>query len=201
MRLALTMYNRHEDGALMGQETRVITAEELLRMRDDGWKYELVAGRLLKMTPPGGVHGAVAVRLGAAIAAFVDVNRLGIVFVETGFKLANNPDTVRGPDVAVVVRNRIPATGIPKGYWQGAPDLAVEVLSPDDLRSEISEKIEQYLETGARQVWVVEPSARRVTVYRPGASPQVLCETDTLDGGDLLPGFEYPIARVFAFDV
>lgn len=185
----------------MGQETRVITAEELLRMRDDGWKYELVAGRLLKMTPPGGVHGAVAVRLGAAIAAFVDVNRLGIVFVETGFKLANNPDTVRGPDVAVVVRNRIPATGIPKGYWQGAPDLAVEVLSPDDLRSEISEKIEQYLETGARQVWVVEPSARRVTVYRPGASPQVLCETDTLDGGDLLPGFEYPIARVFAFDV
>lgn len=185
----------------MGQETRVITAEELLRMRDDGWKYELVAGRLLRMTPPGGVHGAVAVRLGAAIAAFVDEHRLGIVFVETGFKLANNPDTVRGPDVAVVVRNRIPATGIPKGYWQGAPDLAVEVLSPDDLRSEISEKIEQYLETGARQVWVVEPSVRRVTVYRPGASPQVLSETDTLDGGDLLPGFEYPIARVFAFDV
>jgi Uma2 family endonuclease len=200
MPLATTMYNRCEDGA-MAQQTRAITADELLRMPDDGYKYELVAGRLVKMTPPGTLHGVVALRLGAAILSYVDQHGLGVVLVESGFKLASNPDTVRGPDVSFVVRSRVQAEGIPRGYWRGAPDLAVEVLSPDDVRSEISAKIEQYLETGVRQVWFVEPSARRVTVYRPDASPQVLSETDTLNGGDLLPGFEYPVARLFAFDV
>ena len=184
----------------MAQETRVITAEEFFWMPHDGHKYELVEGKLLKMTPPGAEHGVVALRLGAAVGAYVDQHRLGVVLVESGFRLETDPDTVRGPDVSFVVRSRIPAGGIPKAFWPGAPDLAVEVMSPDDVRSEVEEKIEQYLATGVRQVWFVEPSKRRVTVHRPDVAPQILSESDTLDGGDLLPGFRYPLSRLFAFD-
>src|SRR5688572_4499350 len=188
------MYNSDENGAAMAQETRVITADELFRM-PDGDKYELVGGRLRKMTPPGSIHGVVEIRLGAALANHVDENHLGVVFAgDTGFKLASNPDTVRGPDVAFVARSRVPAGGIPVAYWPGAPDLAVEVLSPSETRSEIDEKIEEYLRGGTRQVWVVDPARRRVTIHRPNGAPQLLSEADTLEGADLLPGFRYPLS-------
>jgi Uma2 family endonuclease len=185
----------------MAQEIRAVTADELFRMPDDGYKYELVAGRLRKMTPAGSLHGLVGMRLAMALGAHVEQHRLGVMFgADTGFKLTSDPDTVRAPDVAFVTRARIPAGGVPITYWRGAPDLAVEVMSPTDVRSEIDEKIEQYLGTGVRQVWFVEPSARRVTIHRPGTPPQVLSETDTLDGGDLLPGFSYQLARLFSLD-
>src|SRR5437867_11621007 len=121
MKFALTMYNSHGDRALMAQETRAITAEELFRIPDDGYKYELVAGRLRKMTPAGSLHGVVGMRLATTITDHVDRHRLGVTFAaDTGFKLASDPDTVRAPDVAFVARERIPATGIPTAYWQGA---------------------------------------------------------------------------------
>jgi Uma2 family endonuclease len=120
---------------------------------------------------------------------------------DTGFKLESDPDTVRAPDVAFIARDRIPAGGVPKAFWQYAPDLAAEVLSPSDRRSEVNEKISQYLRLGVKVVWFVEPSPRRVTIFRPGEPPQILGETDTLDGGDLLPGFCYPLARLFTFDL
>lgn len=187
----------------MAQETRTITAEELFRMPDDGFhRYELVAGRLRTMTPAGGLHGAITSRLNAALAVHVDQGRLGIVMTgEPGFTLESNPDTVRAPDIAFVARGRIPPDGIPNAFWRGAPDLAVEVLSPTDVRREVNEKIEQYLRVGVRQVWFVEPLPRRVTVHRPGQPPRVLHEADTLDGGDLLPGFSYPLSRLFSFDL
>jgi Uma2 family endonuclease len=186
----------------MAQETRAITADELFRMPDDGFhKYELVAGKLRTMTPAGSLHGVVGMRLAAAILVHVDQHRLGVVFAaDTGFKLASNPDTVRAPDIAFVSRARIPASGIPEAFWLGAPDLAVEVLSPTDVRSEVAEKIEEYIEAGVKQVWFVEPSERRLTIHRPGMRPQVLDEHDTLDGGDLLPGFQYPLSRLFSFE-
>jgi Uma2 family endonuclease len=185
----------------MAQETRAITADELLRMPDDGYKYELVAGRLRKMTPAGSLHGVVGMRLAIALGAYVDDNHLGVLFAaDTGFKLASNPDTVRAPDIAFVARERIPAGGIPTAYWPGAPDLAVEVLSPTDVRSEIDEKIDEYLRSGVRLVWFVNPFERRVTVHRPGKRPLVLEERDAVDGDDVLPGFSYPLVRLFAFD-
>jgi Uma2 family endonuclease len=186
----------------MAQETRALTADELFRMPDDGYhKYELVAGRLRAMTPAGSLHGAITMRLALAIGAHVEQHRLGVVFAaDTGFKLESAPDTVRAPDVAFVTRDRIPAGGLPKAYWPGAPDLAIEVLSPTDVRSEIDEKIEQYVETGVRQVWFVEPSARRVTIHQPNLGPQVLDERGTLAGADLLPGFQYPLSRLFSFE-
>ena len=185
----------------MAQETRAISADELLHMPDDGYKYELVAGRLRKMTPAGSLHGVVGMRLAIALGAYVDDQHLGVLFAaDTGFKLASNPDTVRAPDIAFVARERIPAGGIPTAYWPGAPDLAVEVLSPTDVRSEVDEKIDEYLRSGVRLVWFVNPFERRVTVHRPGKEPLVLEEHDSVDGRDVLPGFSYPLARLFAFD-
>ena len=184
----------------MVQQARTITAEELFRMRDDGFRYELVAGKLRKTAHAGALHGVIGSRLAAAIGVHVDQHRLGIVLgADTGFKLARDPDTVRAPDVAFVSRARIPASGIPIGYWSGPPDLVVEVLSPTDVRSEIAEKIAEYLQSGVRQVWFVDPAARRVTIHRPNAAPESLGESETLDAGEVLPGFRYPLSRLFDF--
>jgi Uma2 family endonuclease len=187
----------------MAEETRTLTADDLWHLPDDGFhRYELVEGRLLTMTPAGGLHGLVTSRLHAAVFTHVDERRLGVVMsADTGFKLESDPDTVRAPDVAFIARDRIPAGGIPKAFWQCAPDLAVEVMSPSDRRSDVNEKISQYLRLGVKVVWFVEPSPRRVTIFRPGESPRILGETDTLDGGDVLPGFRYPLSRLFTFDL
>src|SRR5712691_8497369 len=113
---ATTMYNESRNGVVMVQHARAITAEELFRMPDDGYRYELVAGRLRRMTPAGSLHGAIGWRLAAAIGSHVDEHRLGVVFgADTGFELARDPDTVRAPDVAFVSRARIPVAGIPTG--------------------------------------------------------------------------------------
>lgn len=187
----------------MAQQTRAITADELWRMPDDGYhRYELDRGRLVVMTPAGGLHGLVASRLHVALAIHVDAGRLGVVLsADTGFKLESDPDTLRAPDVAFIARDRIPATGVPLGFWSGAPDLVVEVLSASDVRSEVNDKIAQYLRLGVKLVWFVEPSPRRVTVHAPDRPPQVLHESDTLDGGELLPGFHYPLSKLFTIDL
>lgn len=186
----------------MAQETRTITAEDLFRMPDDGnHKYELVAGRLVTMTPAGGLHGAVGMRLGGALTAYVDEHRLGVVLnADTGFKLESDPDTVRAPDVSFVAQSRISASGLPTGYWQGPPDLAIEVLSPSDSRADLRAKVAEYLRLGVREVWFVEPVERQLTIHRPGETPRTVGEADTLEGGELLPGFRYPLARLFSFD-
>jgi Uma2 family endonuclease len=186
----------------MAQHTTVLTAEDLLRMPDDGLhKRELVAGRLVTMTPAGVQHGVVGTRLGAAMATHVDAHRLGFVCgPDTGFQLASDPDTVRSPDLSFVVRSRVSASGLPQGYWQGAPDLAVEILSPGDSRSELRAKIAEYLRLGAREVWFVEPAERRLTIHGAGQTPRVLGEADTLEGGSLLPGFRYALSRLFSFE-
>jgi Uma2 family endonuclease len=200
MPLAVTMYNSHGDQTVMAQAMRAITAEDLFRMPDDGYKYELVAGRLRKMTPAGALHGVIASRLHVALAVYAKRRRAGVICTaDTGFKLTSNPDTVRAPDVAFVSRARIPASGIPTGYWSGPPDLAVEVLSPTDVRSEIAEKIAEYLQSGVRQVWFVDTAPRRVTIHRPNAAPESLGELETLDGGEVLPGFRYQLSRLFDF--
>jgi Uma2 family endonuclease len=187
----------------MPQETRLVTADELFRMPDDRYhRYELVRGRLLTMTPTGSLHGLLVSRLSAVLTLYVEANRLGVVLTgDPGFHLERDPDTVRAPDVAFISRARIPAGGIPRSFWNGPPDLAVEVMSPDDRRSELKAKIAQYLSLGVREVWLVEPTPRRVIVHRAGEEPQVLHESDVLDGGSLLPGFEYSLTRHFSSEV
>ncbi|HEX8890423.1 MAG TPA: Uma2 family endonuclease [Pyrinomonadaceae bacterium] len=183
----------------MSTTIQPMTADELFLMQDDGFRYDLVKGELRKMSPAGGEHGILIGRLTGALAHFVEENDLGEVFgAETGFKLASNPDTVLGPDLAFVSNEKIPPTGIPVGYWQGAPDLPVEVISPGNTRREIEEKIEEYLAAGVSLVWIITPKRRTVTVHRANVEPVTLTQSDMLDGEDVLPGFNYEIARLFA---
>ncbi len=147
---------------------------------------------------PGAEHGWLDVRVAHHLVRHVEPHRLGAVVAEAGFVLAEDPPTVRAPDVAFVARQRVPAEGPPRGYWPGAPDLAVEIASPSNTVAEILDKVRDYLEAGARTVWVVEPRTRGVTVHVPGGEPRVLREADVLDGGEVLPGFRLQVAELFA---
>jgi len=155
------------------------------------------------MIPPGFLHGRITMTIGASIALHVQTHELGtVVAAETGFVLTRDPDTVRAPDVAFVRASR-PA-GPQRGYYPGAPDLAVEVLSPDDRPGYVREKVAEWLEAGTVAVWVVDPRKRTVTIHQSGRAPHengpapsVLGESDTLRGGDLLPGFELLVRELF----
>ena len=178
---------------------REVTAEELLRMPDDGFRYELVRGELRRMTPAGNVHGRVAMNIAWPLAQYVRAHDLGTVYAaETGFRLATDPDTVRAPDVAFVSRERIEAVGEVEGYWPGAPDLAFEVLSPNDSHVEVEEKVFDWLEAGTKMVLAVNPRRRSVTLYRSQSDITILTGTDVLDGGDVVPGFQLTLREIFA---
>jgi Uma2 family endonuclease len=178
---------------------RMMTAEEFEKLPSGRERYELVNGELITMTPAGFDHGAIVVNLTVALGQHVRARELGIVLgAETGFKLASQPDTVRAPDVAFVRRHRLPASGRPATYWSGAPDLAVEVLSPSDTVFEVDEKVAAWLAAGAAAVWVVSPRSRTIAVHRRATSPRVLAEQDTLDGEDVVPGFTLLVSEAFA---
>jgi Uma2 family endonuclease len=182
----------------MSTTTRPMTADELFMMKTDGFRHELVKGELRTMSPAGSEHGAIIINLTLPLAQHVKAHKLGVVFgAETGFKLAQHPDTVLAPDIAFVSRERIPQTGIPKTFWSGAPDLAVEVLSPGDTVKEVDEKVGEWLSAGATAVWVVNPKRKSVTVYRSLKDKRTLLEDDELEGQDVVPDFRYPVADIF----
>ena len=182
----------------MSTEAKLITAEELLEMPDDGFRYELINGELKKMSPAGREHGVIAALIVAALVQHVMRNKLGAVYAaETGFKLKTDPDLVRAPDAAFVRRERVAEVGEAAGYFPGAPDLAVEVVNPGDKVSEVEDKVETWLRFGASLVWVVSPRLRTVTVYRSRTSVSILTEGDTLEGGAVVPGFRCPVADLF----
>jgi len=183
----------------MSVTTRLVTAHELLRMPDDGFCYELINGELIKMPPPGSEHGFVCINAGALLRHHVRAKRLGVILGnDAGFQLTSNPDTVLGADVSFVRRSRVPAEGLPKGYWPGAPDLAVEVLSQWDTLKEAKEKAQSWLAAGALMVWIVNPGKRSVIVCRPGTSPVTVAEGDTLEGENVVAGFRCRVADLFA---
>ena len=178
--------------------TRPMTAEELLNMPDDGFRYELVRGDLRKMSPPGHVHGKYAMSIGASLAVHVKANGLGEVYAaETGFKLASNPDHVRAPDAAFVRRERAEAVGDAPGYFPGAPDLVIEVISPSDRYTEVDEKVADWLNAGAQAVVVVNPRVRVVRVHRSLTDVVTLTESDTLDVIDVVQGWQMPVREIF----
>ncbi len=153
------------------------------------------------MAPAGSEHGAVAFNLGRLPGNHVAEEGLGQVYAaETGFKIASAPDTVRAPDVAFVGRERVEATGKVTGYWPGAPDLAVEVVSPNDIHTEVTEKSLSWLNAGCRMVLVVDPGQRTVTVYRSLEDIRILRAeaVDVIDGGDVVPGWRLALAELFA---
>lgn len=182
----------------MSTTTRLMTAEELLQMPDDGFSYELVEGELRQMAPAGYEHGKIAMRLSLPLARHVEENDLGdVCTAETGFLLKTNPDTVRAPDISFISRHRVNEVGDTKGYGRGAPDLAVEVISPSDKVSAVEEKVQEWLDAGCKLVWVVSPKLHTVTAYRSLTDIETLTENDSLDGGDVVPGFGYPVAALF----
>ena len=160
-------------------------------------RCELIYGELVMMSPAGAEHGFVAGRIFRFLAEFVEQHQLGAAFAaETGFRIESNPDLVRAPDASFVRKDRLLA-GFPKGYVDGVPDLAVEVISPGDTRRAVSEKTNLWLAHGTRSVWVADPSQQTIAVHRVGQQPAVLRFGDTLKDELLLPGFALSIGRIF----
>jgi len=174
------------------------TAEDLLRLPDDGHRYELVRGELRQMTPSGYAHGVVVGNLTGSLGQHVRAHHLGqICGAETGFRIARDPDTVRAPDIAFIRHARRGREPLPEGFFEGAPDLAVEVLSPRDTVFDVEEKIAAWIDAGCAMVWVVNMKRHSVSVHQAGGPVHVLTEGETLDGGALLPGFTLPVEEIF----
>ncbi len=175
------------------------TAQELLRLSTDpSHRHELQKGMLTSIPFAGYEHGNLTMALGSRIHRFADENDLGVTFAAgTGFLLEENPDTVRAPDIAFIHKQRLPGGKPPQGYFPGAPDLAVEVVSPNDSAAYVQDKVQEWLRHGTKLVWVVEPKTQTVTIYRADGSATVLQSDDTLTGEDVLPGFRYDLKSLF----
>jgi len=174
-----------------------VTAERLLATPGLG-RCELVRGELILMTPAGFEHGSIVVNITLPLGGFAKKHGLGIVTgAETGFQIARDPDTVRAPDVGFVRAERVPSTRL-RGYFPGPPDLAVEVLSPDDRAGEVLAKVNDWLTAGCLAVWVVDPLKQTVSVYGKQGQMVTLSANDELSGGEVLSGFRLSIAEIFA---
>jgi Uma2 family endonuclease len=167
----------------------LMTADELLALNVQNKRTELVRGQLIVREPAGFRHGVIAMELAARLAEFVKTHALGVVVAaETGFKLFSDPDTVRAPDVGFIISARLPRP-LPRGYANIAPDLAVEVLSPDARAGEVLAKVSDWLSAGSRLVWIIDPDRRMARVYRADGSESLVFADAALDGEDVLPGF------------
>lgn len=182
----------------MSTTTKLMTADELWRLPKVDKRYELVQGELVTMPPAGYNHGAVGMSLGALLFSHVRSNNLGrVTGPDTGFLLAHDPDTVRAPDISFVRRERL-IDPLPVKYWDGAPDLAVEVLSPSDSATEMDAKVQEYLDAGATEVIVITPKMKMVKIFRHGHTATVLRSGDLLRDLESVPGFQCQVDEIFA---
>jgi len=183
----------------MTTASNFMTAEELYALPNNGALCELVRGERRMMTPAGYDHSRIVGRLHTWLGAFALQHGLGEVMpADAGFLLSRNPDTLRAPDVSFIRTERLtPEREGP--FFPGAPDLAVEVISPNDRSGEIDEKVQDWLHHGCQVVWLVNPKWRTVTIYRSDTDIQTLTEADTLEEPTLLPGFSLPVGKVFDF--
>jgi Uma2 family endonuclease len=184
--------------------TRTGSRDDLLTLagfaslpEEEGWRLELSDGRVVREPAPGMRHGHLASRLAALLRRFGEDRDLGLTFVDTGFTLASDPPTVRVPDVAFVSNDRVPREGLADAFGEGAPDLAVEVVSPSNSASGIQRKAMQYMDGGARLVWVVDPAGATVTVYRSRSKIRILAGDEVLSGDDVLPDLQVPVSELF----
>ncbi len=172
------------------QEKKVWTDEELMALPKDGHRYEVVDGKLVDMGSAGALHGNLAVTLSSALFAVVKAKKLGALFdSSTAFRMKSG--NLRSPDISFFARERLQGvTELPTGFLEGAPDLAVEVLSPSNTVEEIEGEIAEYFENGARLVWVINPTQRYVLVYRSAHELELLLKSaDTPDREEVIPGF------------
>jgi Uma2 family endonuclease len=190
--------------SIMVIQERFYTAEDLWELshlpENADKRFELSEGRLIEMSPTGGKHGGITLRFGARIDTHVEAKQLGYTTgAETGFILHKNPDgkdVARAPDVGFVAAARLP-DGLPDEYVPLAPDLAVEVVSPNDKAAELQTKIGEYLKYGTKIVVAVYSKTQTIVVHtKEGAT--TLTIDDTFDGGDVLPGFSLPVREIFS---
>jgi len=177
--------------------TQLVTAEELYQMGRDA-PYELIEGVLKEVPPSSSKSSVIGMRIGSAVFSYVDVQSLGYVTGEGGgYILSHDPATVVAPDVGFYRKDRYPG-GVPdSGFYPLPPDLAVEVISPSERKSDIAEKQALYTKAGVPLVWWVDPERKTVTVHRLGQDPEVVEAVGVLDGGDILPGFTLELQTIF----
>ena len=174
----------------------LLTADEYLRIPEDGLRHALQAGLLIAEPQPFPRHAQIQARLTHILTEFVDSRGLGVVLTEGGFLLSRNPDTVRAPDVSFVRADRFDAEEAGRGYFRGAPDLAIEILSPSNRPGDTHAKIADYLASGATLVWVIDPLHQSAAVYRSLLSPRRISFDGVLEGEDVLPEFSVSIAAI-----
>lgn len=181
----------------MSAVTHITTAEELWRAGDIG-RCELVRGEVIMMSPANPEHARVMARLSYLIMTWLDEHPdAGEVWSgDPGFIIQRDPDTVRAPDIALVARHDVERTQT-TGFARGAPRLAIEIISPNDAASEVLAKVQDWLNAGTEEVWVVDPQRRTVAISRKDQPVRGLGEKDELTSGSLLPGFRVPVAAVF----
>lgn len=180
-------------------QTRLMTAEEFLTRAPQDKRSELVKGEMIVMDPAGEEHGSEGMALAWRLAQFIATHKLGRSYMaETGFVLSRNPDTVRAPDFAFVSKERVPQGSRRRGFFEGAPDLAMEVASPHESAEDIQDKVIDYLSAGTRMVIYMHPRSKTITIYRSLSDIRVLTIQETLDGGDVLPGFRVPLREIYS---
>jgi Uma2 family endonuclease len=173
------------------------TADDLLALADDENHYELVRGDLIMMSPASPTQGRYAARLTGALVDYVDEHKLGEVYTaEPGFELQAE-QVIRAPDIAFVREECIPSPDEESGFWSIAPDLVVEIISPSETATEIQEKVQDYLKAGVRLIWLVYPKSKTVVEYRSNTQIRQLDINQNLEGGEIIPGFSYPLADLF----
>jgi Uma2 family endonuclease len=176
----------------------LLTAEELLKLPDNGQRQELLDGVLVEMPLRGWMHALVSGNVSYALYSWADSRHLGKVLIGVGVILRRNPDRVRAPDGCFIAQERLPLGGIPARYLDIVPDLIVEVVSPWDRPREIREKAEEWVRAGAQVVWVVHSDQRSVDVYRANSAVESRTKTDVLDAEPVLPGFAFAVGDLFA---
>ena len=177
---------------------QLLTATDYWHLPDSGMQRALVRGEVVESMRPGGRQGVIATILSTLLRLWARSGPRGVVGVESGFVLGRNPDTVRGPDVFYIRAARIPPGGIPEAFWEIAPDLAVEVVSPTETAEEVREKVRDYLGAGTPLVWVLYPRTQEVVAHTPDGLARTLAAGDTLSAPDVLPGFSCTVAELFA---
>ena len=177
--------------------SKPMTAEEFWRLPGSGRRRSLVRGEVVEEMPPGGLHGTVASEIVVRLHAWAKGGPGGAVGVESGFLLGRDPDIVRGPDIFYVGPERMPEAGVPEAFWNTAPDLAVEVVSPGEKAGDVREKVRDYLAAGTRLVWLVYPSTNEVVVHTPDGLARTHGEGSILEGFESLPGFVCAVVELF----
>lgn len=179
--------------------TRLMTAKDLWELGESGSSgRELIRGELREMSPAGDEHGELSASILWFLMLHVRQHNLGTVYAaETGFFIARDPDIVLAPDAAFVQSRRLRDDRDRSTFVEIPPDLVVEVNSPSDRISDVTDKVMIYLDAGVRMVWVVDPRRRIVTVYIPDHTAKILTTDDELDGGDVLPGFRLAVSEIF----